>query len=301
MNASREVIADGIVYARNGSVAAVGARGIPAPVGFEGAPTVATRGTIYPGLIDLHNHLSYDALPLWQVPRSFGDRDQWGSPYPPYKQLISGPMQVLGTDPAAAAAIVRYVEVKCLLAGTTTSQGIRLFSDPGIVRQYRGLVRNVEQTGDKALPNAAAHISDVTASSATKFLRAISGKRRMILHLAEGTDAAAHNHFAALQLESGWAITPNLIGVHCVALTAADFAVLNQHGASMVWSPLSNLLLYGGTADVKAAATHQVPIALGPDWSPSGSKNLLSELRLRSSTATWQAGRRSPTENWSRW
>ena len=48
----------------------------------------------------------------------------------------------------------------------------------------------------------------------------------------------------------------------------------------MVWSPLSNLLLYGGTADIQRAADERLPIALGSDWSPSGSKNLLGELKV---------------------
>jgi 5-methylthioadenosine/S-adenosylhomocysteine deaminase len=48
----------------------------------------------------------------------------------------------------------------------------------------------------------------------------------------------------------------------------------------MVWSPLSNFMLYGQTANVKLAKQHGVPIALGSDWSPSGSKNLLHELKI---------------------
>src|ERR1700712_2031595 len=48
----------------------------------------------------------------------------------------------------------------------------------------------------------------------------------------------------------------------------------------MVWSPLSNLLLYGDTARVDAARAAHVPIGLGSDWSPSGSKNLLGELKV---------------------
>ena len=48
----------------------------------------------------------------------------------------------------------------------------------------------------------------------------------------------------------------------------------------MVWSPLSNLLLYGQTADVKAAKEAGVRIGIGSDWSPSGSKNLLGELKV---------------------
>ncbi|WP_426780430.1 hypothetical protein [Pseudomonas aeruginosa] len=47
----------------------------------------------------------------------------------------------------------------------------------------------------------------------------------------------------------------------------------------MASSPLSNLLLYGETADVAAAKATGVAIALGRDWSPSGSKNLPGELK----------------------
>src|SRR5512134_2508690 len=48
----------------------------------------------------------------------------------------------------------------------------------------------------------------------------------------------------------------------------------------MVWSPLSNLLLYGATADIRAAVNAGVRIGIGSDWSPSGSKNLLGELKV---------------------
>ena len=53
-----------------------------------------------------------------------------------------------------------------------------------------------------------------------------------------------------------------------------------RFGASMVWSPLSNLLLYGQTAKIEAAKAAGVTMSLGPDWAPSGSKNLLAELKI---------------------
>ena len=237
---------------------------------------------MFPGLVELHNHLPYDVLGLWQVPKQYANRDQWSGPSnPDYQRLITGPMQRLGADPTTAAAIVRFVETRCLLGGTTTSQGITLAKASGIVTHFRGLVRNVESTGDPDLPPAKTHIADVDATDGEKFLERISGKDKLILHLAEGTNAAARNHFAALQISAEkWAITPNLIGIHCVALTDDDFAVFGAHGGSMVWSPFSNLLLYGQTADIGAARRHDVPIALGSDWSPSGSKNLLGELKV---------------------
>jgi 5-methylthioadenosine/S-adenosylhomocysteine deaminase len=282
MDEQHTVLDDGVVYARDGAITAVLPAAAPAPPGYEQVTRTPTRGTICPGLIELHNHLTYDVLSLWQVPKKFGDRDKWsGASTPDYHRLISGPMGVLGRDADVVPAVVRYVEMRCLLGGTTTSQGVALASAPGIVTHYRGLVRNVESTGDPQLPPAVTHIADVEATDADRFLARISGHQKLILHLSEGVDDSAHRHFEALQIMPGtWAITGNLIGIHCVALRPDDFAVLAAHGGSMVWSPLSNLLLYGQTANLGAALDAGVPVALGSDWAPSGSKNLLGELKV---------------------
>ena len=80
--------------------------------------------------------------------------------------------------------------------------------------------------------------------------------------------------------------------VHGTALEAQDFVEMRGApttrsngsgdglGAKLVWSPLSNLLLYGQTADIKAAKAAGVRIGIGSDWAPSGSKNLLGELKI---------------------
>jgi 5-methylthioadenosine/S-adenosylhomocysteine deaminase len=288
MDESFSVVERGIVYIDGGRIAAITPTGAPAPPGFQEAPVISTRGTIYPGLIDLHNHLSYDALTLWRVPELYTNRDQWGR-HPDYRKLISGPMTVLGKTPGFVEAVVRYVECKALLGGVTTAQGVALFSNQGIQRYYRGVVRNVEETGEDDLPDAATKISDVEAEDAEKFLDRLQNSSCMLLHLSEGTDERARAHFEALRMADGdWAITPALAGIHCAALEPDDFGVLAEHGGSMVWSPLSNLLLYGQTADVGAAREAGVRIALGSDWSPSGSKSLLGELKVARIVAAQQ-------------
>jgi hypothetical protein len=178
-------------------------------------------------------------------------------------------------------ALIRFVECKCLLGGVTTSQGVELFSNAGARRYYRGVVRNVEQTEQADLPEAATKIADVEASDVEKFFQRLLKQSCFLLHLSEGTDAAAREHFLALKRAGGnWAVAPALAGIHCAALKAADFKVLGDNGGSMVWSPLSNLLLYGATADVASAKAAGVRIGIGSDWSPSGSKNLLGELKV---------------------
>lgn len=77
-----------------------------------------------------------------------------------------------------------------------------------------------------------------------------------------------------------WAITDALAGIHAAGLLPPDFDRLAAEKGSIVWSPLSNLLLYGRTSRVEAARAASVKIGLGSDWSPTGSKNLLGELKV---------------------
>jgi len=280
MDEGFKVLTRGVVYIDQGAIAGVQEAGAPAPPGFEAVSVVATGGTLFPGLIELHNHLSYNVLRLWQVPKKFTNRDQWGRT-PDYRRLVTGPMTILGQTANLLPAVIRYVECKCLFGAVTTSQGIELFSNHGGRRYYRGIVRNVEQTDDPAIPEAVAKIADVEASDTRRFLARLERQSCFLLHLSEGTDGPARDHFLALKIQgSTWAITGALAGIHCAALKADDFAVLGERGGSMVWSPLSNLLLYGATANVKEARAKGVRVALGSDWSPTGSKNLLGELKV---------------------
>ena len=282
MDDSYRVVRKGVVYIDKGCVVEVRKASDPAPEDFKGVSVVATKGTMFPGLIELHNHLSYNALPLWNVPKPYGNRDQW-SGTPEYRKLVSGPMNVIGHTPKLLPALVRYVECKTLMGGVTTTQGIQLFSNNGIRKFYRGLVRNVENTDEASLPEALTKIADVEAKHADLFLARLMKQTCFLLHLSEGTDETARQHFLALQIAGRrWAITRSLAGIHSTALHADDFRIMASKKGAMVWSPLSNLLLYGDTAKVAAAKKEGVRIGIGPDWSPSGSKNLLGELKVAS-------------------
>ena len=285
---------DAVVYIDKGSIVVVQDRAEPTPQDLAGVPIVETEGTIFPGLVELHNHLSYNALPGWSpVPKRFNNRGQWPN-HTEYRPLVSGPMTVLGQYKDGRdkypllAPLVRYVECKCLFGGVTTSQGIKLSSNAGIQRFYRGIVRNVEQTDDLDLPEAQARIPDFAARDAANFLARLKAEDSCsLLHLSEGvTDPArplseARKHFLALEIaKNKWALDKTFTGIHAAGLLPADFDVLASHESSVVWSPLSNLLLYGGTARVDAAKNAGVLIGLGSDWSPTGSKNLLGELKV---------------------
>jgi len=280
MDPDGTIFDDGVLYLSGPIIAAVQDAALPPPEAFAKVRRQQTGGTLYPGLIDLHNHLSYNILPLWKVPRRYSNRDDWGR-HADYRRLISGPMNVLGRTAGYPAAIARYAECKCLIGGVTTSQGIALFSNSGMSGFYRGFLRNPEVSDGPGFPAAHARIADVVPEEAERFAELLRQKATLLLHLSEGTDLRAHAHFEALRLPNGdMAIGPSLVGIHCVALKRRDFDQMARHGASMVWSPFSNLLLYGKTANVAAARRAGVNIALGADWSPSGSKQLLGELKV---------------------
>src|ERR1700748_3787383 len=66
------VIEDGALYIDvNGVIQGVAPRASAPPAGFDKAAEVDTGGLVFPGLIDLHNHMAYNCLSLWVPP----DRD----------------------------------------------------------------------------------------------------------------------------------------------------------------------------------------------------------------------------------
>ena len=63
------------------------------------------------------------------------------------------------------------------------------------------------------------------------------------VHLAEGIDTISRDEFRDL-VDSNL-LTPATVIIHGTALEAADLDEVAAAGASLVWSPQSNLRLYG--------------------------------------------------------
>ncbi|NND08322.1 MAG: amidohydrolase family protein, partial [Saprospiraceae bacterium] len=135
-------------------------------------------------------------------------------------------------------------------------------------------------TLDSDLPGAKTKIADIKKASDLK--KQLDKKNTYLLHLAEGIPQSANKHFKALKFpnSSKWAINEYLGGIHAVGLFPDDYKVYGQHNGNIIWSPMSNLLLYGKTADVKLIKEEGIKMAIGSDWSPSGSKNLLNEIKV---------------------
>ncbi len=98
-------------------------------------------------------------------------------------------------------------------------------------------------------------------------------------HISEGIDVEARNEFLCLS-EGDLDLIDNRTGViHGTGLLAPDIAEMAREKASLIWSPRTNISLYGDTARVTTYATLGVNIALGTDWIVSGSMNMLRELQ----------------------
>ncbi|MCO5143700.1 MAG: amidohydrolase family protein [Oligoflexia bacterium] len=107
-----------------------------------------------------------------------------------------------------------------------------------------------------------------------------SGPKAIVAHLSEGMRKDAYNKLEYAYAKKLDLTKKGLVVIHGVGLSTSDLRDAARNDISIVWSPFSNLLLYGETLDVKAAKAAGVNIAIGVDWTPTGSKHILDELNL---------------------
>ncbi|GAA1839902.1 hypothetical protein GCM10009836_18920 [Pseudonocardia ailaonensis] len=268
----------GAVWLEDGLVAAVTRGADPGPPGFTTAPVVDVGDSlVLPGLIDLHNHLAYDTLPLWTVPgrtTPFAHHDSWPRAAN-YAPEITWPASALVT--ACPEELLARVEVGALVGGTTTVQG-----SPPKNRPLDGwLVRNAEDE-TFGIPGGAsfvfASVLQLDAQTLASRATAMAQGSTFVYHCAEGAPGSlVRREFT--DAKAAGCLRPGFVAVHANAIGAADFAGWADPGA-IVWSPFSNLWLYGETTDVPAARAAGIGICLGADWAPSGTRHVLGELKV---------------------
>ncbi len=176
----------------------------------------------------------------------------------------------------AGKALLKYAEVKAVVGGVTAIQGSTKLSRP-----YEGwLIRNVEfETFGSRQRSVFQSVRTLAGEAAFADARAhMTAGRAFIYHLAEGTAPSLVGEYT--DLKDNDCLHPGLVAIHATALGRPEYAEWGPHGSSMVWSPLSNLWLYRRTSQVTDARDHGIRVCLGADWGPSGSKNLLGELKV---------------------
>jgi hypothetical protein len=257
------------------------------------AVSVNTHGIILPGFVDAHNHLRSNVVPRWKPTRLYSNRHEWRQD-PEFLRLVNGPINRVGST--HFCDMNKWGELRALVGGTTSIMTTQQESCiHGLVRNldynsgfYGTTALNLEHTYNVLdLPPVSAPAARAEfVFVATNFFINNPFYEALLIHLAEGTDAFSLEEFTFMQSQS--LLTPKGVVIHGIPLRPIDFQAMSQHGTSLVWSPRSNLELYGATADIKAALDAGVEIALAPDWAVTGSSNMLNELKI---AALWNSER----------
>jgi len=289
------VLAPGTIY-RGGQVA-VDSTGAISCVGCDCAASapdasqiVCPQGVISPALINTHDHLGWmnDAPSGENGPNPFPGggferfehRNDWRDGKNGHHSL--------STPGGANADEVRFGELRFLLGGATATVGAAGDGQVGLLRDLNATAREegLGQTpvkfdtfplGDSngmQLASGCGYPSPVTASE-------IASADSYEPHIAEGIRDFATNEFTCLSTPGSPndVILPKTAIIHAIGLTAAQYADMAANHTKLIWSPRSNVSLYGDTARVVEASNLGVTIALGTDWLPSGSMNMLRELK----------------------
>lgn len=247
--------------------------------GFDTATRITcSDGIVSPGLINLHDHTGWaDTPPVGHGDERFDHRHDW-------RKGLRGHTDLYIPSSTYSNAGRSWAELRHLLSGTTSIIG------PGTAANFlRNLNDPVHQDG---LAQDPIHAPTFPLGDASGVLLdegcaypGFDGPYPGEIfepHVSEGIDAEARNEFLCLSndsLPSGHDVIDDAALVHAIAMTPEDADLLATRSGSIVWSPRTNISLYGMTAPVTVFKNVGVNIALGTDWLPSGSMHLLRELQ----------------------
>jgi cysteine-rich repeat protein len=254
-----------------------------APGAAEATVISCPQGVISPGLINAHDHITYQGSPSPLTEERYEHRHDWNRGTDGHTRLFN--------DSSTNDAI-RWGELRQVMAGTTSVAGSG--GQPGLLRNLDK--ENVTTTGgnqqgldETPLNYQTFPLGDSTGVQLTSGCgypridtpAAIPPLSAYLPHVAEGIEEAARNEYRCLSGATGGqnVLTRQTSLIHGVGLTAAEIGDMASRGTDLIWSPRSNIALYGDTAMVTAYKQMGVTVALGTDWLPTGSMNLLRELQ----------------------
>lgn len=264
----------------NGRILCVGCDCGDQPEAATATVIDCAQGVISPGLVNPHDHITFTLSQPATNNDRYDHRHEW--------RLGQNGHPEIDTFPGANSSRegVLYGEIRMLLGGATSITGSQ--------SNGAGLLRNLDNA---ALTEGLVNV-DVNYST---FPLGDSGGQTVLSgcgypsiqspsqlasdvylpHIAEGVNVRARNEFLCMTGAPGGQqlVADNTSIVHGIGLRAQDVGTIADARAELVWSPRSNISLYGITADVPTFRSLGVPVALGTDWTASGSMNVLRELQ----------------------
>lgn len=254
---------------------------------FAAATVIACADSVIsPALINMHDHITFTETaptPPPNVQERYDHRHDWRRGFDDHTRLPS--VRNEGGNNG-----ISWGELRNLMAGATSINGSG---------GADGLLRNLDRSGSQqeGLNQDAIYYStfplgdtdgrkrsngcdyeSFDSAESSRFTGAVA----YTPHIAEGIETSARNEFLCLsgaQADGSDIITGKTAVIHGIGLLPPDWAAMAADGSSLIWSPRSNLSLYGVTANLITARESGVNITIGTDWSASGSMNMLRELR----------------------
>jgi imidazolonepropionase-like amidohydrolase len=257
--------------------------------GAPGATIVDTGGVISPGLINSQDHVLFDAFDSsdWTPATIYGNHNMWTSEAR-YTQVVNAKQYLnheSGSPVDVGCELDKYSEARALMHGTTsvTMMSTSRACDASLARSIDVLQNDL----------GADHVQVATLMPATSAAQSVCSNfvsgatTAYVAHVAEGSDATALAEFDTFSaLATGCLLDPRTAIVEGNALGTPAFQAMAAHSMKLVWTPRTNLTLYNQTARIDLAMAAGVSvIALGTEWSLTGSSNLLDELRTARTAA----------------
>lgn len=265
-----------------GTIVCVGCDCTASPGASTATRVVCPNGAVSPGLVNAHEHLSFQGVPYNRTSERYEHRHDW-------RTAARGHTRI-GSRMATQEETV-WAELRMVLGGATSINGSG--GRPGFVRNLdrgnisgsdamEGLRQDIVEYDTFPLDDNSGILraSGCMYGTGPTTTEAVAMEEAYTPHISEGIDAEARNEFLCTNDDrlANDVVERQSALIHGIGLRAADLTAMAFDGAMLVWSPRSNVTLYGDTARVTTYDAMGVPIALGTDWVFTGSMNMLREL-----------------------
>ncbi|MBK8995553.1 MAG: amidohydrolase family protein [Myxococcales bacterium] len=276
--APQEVLRGGeVLLDEHGVITCVGCDCGGAPGAATAHTVTCENGVISPGLINSHDHITYaNNAPADSGTLRYDHRHEWrtGKNGKPEIKYSSG----------ASKNVVLAAELRFVMSGATST--VSAGGTPYLLRNLdtgskEGLLAQTVNSDTFPLDDANGKMLDSGCNYGTSPTTAqdIASLDAYQPHISEGVSQAARNEMTCTTAGALDVVEPQTAIVHAVAVTPTEVKAIYDERAWVIWSPRSNIGLYGNTAPVTLLDNMGVGIALGTDWLLSGSMNLSRELR----------------------
>lgn len=262
-----------------GTIACVGTTCKDKPARYNTAKLVDVgTAVISPGLINPHDHITFaNTGPKAHGTERYEHRHDWRKGLRGHTKITTN-----GTGGAEAA---RAAELRFAMTGVTSAASAG--GATGLIRNLDSTQEQLEGLPIKIVSSDTFPLGDSSGDYETECAGYSAGRRKTsdvlkeegyLPHISEGIDKEAYLETTCTKSDPNDLLQKQSAVIHGIAVRPGDLSDYRKDQAQLVWSPRSNIDLYGDTANVVMFDNMGIPIALGTDWLPSGSMNMQREL-----------------------